>query len=127
MPVNWAIRQLVSWDKDEEMIPEGPTDERVIYRQEFRAEHFDFRGKMVFTRFDSCEFVDCILLIDHGTEQLAFTECVFKDCNIDRLAQDENRGLFVRDNIFYRPLEERRADFESRLAQALTALKAKGQ
>jgi hypothetical protein len=35
--------------------------------------------------------------------------------------------LFVRDNIFYRPLEERRADFASRLTQALAALKAKGK
>jgi hypothetical protein len=25
------------------------------------------------------------LLIDRGTEQLAFTSCVFKDCNIDKL------------------------------------------
>jgi hypothetical protein len=106
---------------------DGPTEERVIYRQRFQAEHFDFRGKIIFARFDRCEFVNCTLLFDHGTEQLAFTECAFKDCNIDRLEPVEARGLFVKDNIFYRPLEERRADFESRLAQALAPLKAKGK
>lgn len=108
------------------MTSDGPAEERVIYRQNFRAEHFDFRGKIIFTRFDACEFVNCTLLIDHGTEQLAFTECMFKDCNIDKLEPDINRGLFVRDNIFYGPLDERRAEFESRLAQALAAQKAKG-
>ena len=44
-----------------------------------------------------------------------------KDCNIDQLVQDEDRGLYVRDNFFDRPLEERWADFEKRLAQALAA------
>ena len=105
----------------------GPTEERVIYRERFQARHFDFRGESIFTRFDGCEFVKCTLLIDHGTEQLAFTECVFKDCNIDKLEQDEERGLYVRDNFFDRPLEERRAEFENRLAQALAARKAKGK
>jgi hypothetical protein len=71
--------------------------------------------------------VKCTLLIDHGTEQLAFTECVFKDCNIDKLEQDEGRGLYVRDNFFDRPLEERRSEFEKRLAQALAARRAKGK
>jgi hypothetical protein len=73
-----------------------------------------------------CEFVKCTLLIDHGTEQLAFTECVFKDCNIDKLEADLQRGLYVSDNFFDRPLEERRAEFENRLAQVLAARKAKG-
>ena len=67
----------------------------------------------------------CTLLIDNATEQLAFTECVFKDCNIDKLEQDEARGLYVIDNFFDRPLDERRAEFEIRLAQALAARKAK--
>jgi hypothetical protein len=65
-----------------------------------------------YTRFDGCEFVKCTLLIDRGTEQLAFTDCVFKDCNIDKLEQDEERGLYARDNFFDRPLEERRVEFE---------------
>jgi hypothetical protein len=51
--------------------------------------------------------------------------CVFKDCNIDKLQPDEERGLYVMDNFFDRPLDERRADFETRLAQALAARKAK--
>jgi hypothetical protein len=95
-------------------------------RERFQAQHFDFRGKSLFTRFDDCEFVKCTLLIDHGTEQLAFTECVFKDCNIDKLEADLQRGLYVSDNFFDRPLEERRAEFENRLAQVLAARKAKG-
>jgi len=52
---------------------------------------------------------------------------VFKDCNIDKLEPDEKRGLYVRDNFFDRPLEERRAELEHRLAQALAARKAKGK
>jgi hypothetical protein len=50
---------------------------------------------------------------------------VFKDCNVDRLEQVEERGLYARDNFFDRPLEQRRAEFESKLAQALAARKAK--
>jgi hypothetical protein len=99
------------------------TEERVIWNERFQGKHFDFRGKMLFTRFDSCEFVKCTLLIDHGTEQLAFTSCVFKDCNIDQLEAYEERGLYARDNMFDRPLEERGAEFEKRLAEALAARK----
>jgi hypothetical protein len=66
-----------------------------------------------------------MLLIDHATEQLAFTASVFKDCNIDELQPDQERGLYVMDNFFDRPLNERRPEFESRLAQALAARKAK--
>jgi hypothetical protein len=94
-----------------------PPDERVIYSERFQGVRFDFRGKSIFTRYDRCEFVKCTLLIDHATEQLAFTACVFKDCNIDKLEPDEARGLYVMDNFFDRPLDERRADFESRLAK----------
>jgi hypothetical protein len=98
---------------------QGPPEERVIYRERFQARHFDFRGKIALTRFDRCEF--------HGTEHMAFTECVFKDCNIDKLEQDEERGLYVRDNFFDRPVNERRAEVEIRMAQALAARKAKGK
>jgi hypothetical protein len=129
--VRWEIARL-------QRAPKGPPEERVIYRKghrksasytakRFQAYQFDFRGKITFTRFDRCEFVKCTLLFDHGTEQLAFTECVFKDCNIDKLEPDEKRGLYVRDNFFDRPLEERRAELEHRLAQALAARKAKGK
>jgi hypothetical protein len=58
---------------------------------------------------------------------VAFTACVFKDCNIDKLQPDEGRGLCVMENFFDRPLNERRAEFEIRLAQALAARKAKGK
>ena len=71
-----------------EVSPDGPTEERVIWNERFQGEQFDFRSKIIFTRFDSCEFVKCTLLIDHETAQLAFTECVFKDCNIDKLDWD---------------------------------------
>ena len=93
-------------------------EERVIWRKYFQGQLFDLRGKTLFTRFDACEFVKCTLLMDHGTEQLAFTRCVFKDCNIDRLEQNEERGLYARENLFDRPLEERRADFAKKLEQA---------
>ena len=105
----------------EKMSPGGPMEERVIWRKRFQAQNFDFSSKLVLTRFDCCEFVKCTLLIDHRTEQLAFTACAFKDCNIDQLEADERRGLYVRDNVFHRPLEERRAEFEYKLAQALAA------
>ena len=115
------------YEGEGEMSPDGPQEERVIWSERFQAQHFDFRGKSIFTRFDDCEFVKCTLLVDHETEQLAFTACVFKDCNIDQLEADEKRGLYARDNFFDRPLEERRAEFENRLAQALAARKAKGK
>jgi hypothetical protein len=53
--------------------------------------------------------------------QLAFTACIFRDCNIDKLEPDEALGFCV----FDRPLEQRRTDFEIRLAQALAGRKAK--
>jgi hypothetical protein len=93
----------------------------------FRAYILIFEAKAFFARYDRCEFVKCTLLIDHAAEQLAFTACVFKDCNIDELRPDEARGLYVMDNFFDRPLDERRAEFEIRLAQALAARKAKGK
>ena len=68
-------------------------EERVIWRKRFHGQAFDLRGKSLFNRFDGCEFVKCTLLIDQDTEQLAFTGCVFKDCNIDRLEQNQERGL----------------------------------
>jgi hypothetical protein len=104
-----------------------PPDERVIYHERFQGVHFDFRGKSIFARYDRCEFVKCTLLIDQSTEQLAFTACVFKDCNIDNLQPDESSGLYATDNFFDRPLENQRTDFETRLAQALAARKAKGE
>ena len=110
-----------------EMSPDGPTEERIVWRERFQGQHFDFRRKIILTRFDGCEFVKCTLLIDHETGQLAFTGCVFKDSNIDKLEEDEERGLYVRDNFFDRSLDERRAEFENKLAQALAARKAKGK
>ena len=106
---------------------DGPTEERVIWNEHFQGQHFDFRGKIIFTRFDCCEFVKCTLLIDHETEQLAFTQCAFKDCSIDGLEPDEARGLYVKDNIFERPLEEKQAEFDNKLFEALAARKARGK
>jgi hypothetical protein len=105
------------------MNSDDPPDERVIYRERFQGVYFDFRGKSIF--YDHCEFVKCTLLIDQTTEQLAFTACVFKDCNIDKLQPDEARGLYAMENFFDRPLDERRAKFEIGLAQALAMRKAK--
>ena len=52
---------------------------------------------------------------------------MFKDCNIDKLEPDEERGLYLKDCFFERPLEERRAEFEAKLAQTLADRKAKGK
>jgi hypothetical protein len=100
-------------------------EERVSYAQNFFGGAFDFRSQIVFRRFDACVFVDCNILIDAGTEQLAFTGCTFKDCNIDRLAPDEARALIVYDNTFERPIAERTADFDRRLAEALARVAAR--
>jgi hypothetical protein len=99
-------------------------EERVFHAQNFFGETFDFGSQIVFSRFDACVFVDCNILIDTDTEQLAFTDCTFKDCNIDRLVPDQARALIFRDNIFERPIAERKADFERRLAEALARVKA---
>ena len=103
----------------------GPPEERVIWDKRFQSETFDFRGKVTFARFDRCEFVKCSLLIDEETGQLAFTQCVFKDCNIDELHSDEARGIYIEGNSFERPLEERRAAFEAELEHVLANRKEK--
>jgi hypothetical protein len=97
----------------------GLPEERVVYSESFHSLEFDFLSKSVFTRYDCCEFVQCTLLIDQSTEQLAFTRCVFRDCNIDRLQWGEARGIYAKDNFFDRSLEKQRAEFDARLADAL--------
>ena len=94
-------------------------EERVVWNEVFYAEIFDFRSRLNFCRYDECTFVRCTLLIDHATEQLAFTGCTFKDCNIDHIDADEARGIVSRDNTFHRPLEERRKEFDDHLAAVL--------
>lgn len=93
-------------------------EERVIYAEQFSGETFDFRSRVLFCRFDACLFVNCKILLDDFTQQLAFTRCTFEDCNIDQPMADEKRALIGRDNIFERPIAERKVDFERRLAQA---------
>lgn len=95
-------------------------EERVFWNEVFYAENFDFRSRLNFRRYDECIFVRCTLHIDEETEQLAFTRCTFKDCNIDRIAADETRGIFSRDNTFELPLEDQRKDFDERLAAVLS-------
>lgn len=51
----------------------------------------------------------------------------FKDCNIGLLQPDEERGLYVMDNFFDRPLDERRIEFENRLAVALADRRSKAK
>jgi hypothetical protein len=94
-------------------------EERVIYRTRFQGARLDFRGRTCFQRYDHCEFVKTTLLIDETTQSLAFTNCVFEDCNIDHLDSSEGRSLLARDNTFMVPIEQRRAEFEKRLADAL--------
>jgi hypothetical protein len=99
-------------------------EERVFYAQQFLGETFDLRSQILFWRFDACVFVNCKILLDAATEQLAFTGCTFQDCNIDELVADEARALIASANIFERPISERRADFERRLAEALARQKS---
>jgi hypothetical protein len=96
-------------------------DERVIYRERFQGSRLDFRSRTCFQRFDCCEFVKAEILIDDDTRSLAFTNCVFEDCNIDGLASDESRALLGRGNVFKPPIEHRKAAFEKRLSDALAA------
>lgn len=95
-------------------------EERVIWKQTFYSETFDFRGRINFCRYDECIFVKCKLLMDAETEQVAFTGCTFKDCNVDSIDGDEARGIVLKDNTFERPLDEQRKDFEERLAAVLS-------
>jgi hypothetical protein len=94
-------------------------EERVFWQEIYHGRTFDFTSRLNFTRFDDCIFVDCILLFDDGTEQLALTNCTFKDCNIDRIDEDAIRGIRSENNTFDRPIALRKADLDKRLAEAL--------
>lgn len=63
--------------------------------------------------------------MDAGTEQVAFTRCTFKDCNIDNIIADDLRGIVSNDNTFDRPLDEQRKDFEEKLAAVLSKRQVK--
>jgi hypothetical protein len=39
-------------------------EERVIYKERFQGSRFDFRGRPVFQRYDCCEFVKAMILVD---------------------------------------------------------------
>ena len=95
------------------------TDERVLWNETFYAETFDFRGGIQFRRFDECTFIRCTLLLDDGTEQIAFTQCTFKDCNIDHLDSDVARGIASVGNTFDKSLAEKRKEFDDHLAAIL--------
>jgi hypothetical protein len=95
-------------------------EERVVWNEVFYAETFDFRSRLNFRRYDECIFVRCTLLLDQDTEQLAFTQCTFKDCNIDHIDADETRSIVCRNVTFERPLEEQRKDFDKHLAAVLS-------
>jgi hypothetical protein len=101
------------------------SEERVVWKETFYSETFDFRGQIIFRRYDECIFVNCTLLMDPGTEQIVFTGCTFKDCNIDSIDTDETRGVVSSGNTFDRPLDEQRKDFEARLAAVLSKRTAK--
>jgi hypothetical protein len=96
------------------------SEERVVWKETFYSETFDFRSQIIFRRYDECIFVNCTLLMDPGTEQIVFTGCTFKDCNIDSIDTDETRGVVSSGNTFDRPLDEQRKDFEERLAAVLS-------
>jgi hypothetical protein len=58
--------------------------------------------------------------MDGGTEQIAFTRCTFKDCNIDSIEPDASRAVVSSDNTFERPLDEQRKEFGERLEAFLS-------
>jgi hypothetical protein len=78
-------------------------EERVVWNEVFCAETFDFCGRLNFCRYDECIFVKCTLLLDAATEQIAFTGCTFKDCNIDRIDAEETRGVISKEDARDRP------------------------
>lgn len=94
-------------------------EERIVYRERLQGAVLDFRGRTCFQRYDCCEFVKVTILIDETTQALAFTNCIFEDCNIDRLVSSEDRSLIARYNKFKAPIERRRSEFEKRLTDAL--------
>lgn len=94
-------------------------EEMVVWADMFYAETFDFRARLNFRRYDECTFIKCTLLLDQSAEQIAFTGCSFKDCNIDHIDEDEVRGIISKRNTFDRPLDEKRKDFDERLAAVL--------
>lgn len=100
-------------------------EERVFWNEVFYAETFDLRDRINFFRYDECIFVRCKVLMDAGTEQVAFTRCTFKDCDIDNIIADEVRGIVSNDNTFDRPLDEQRKDFEEKLAAVLSKRQVK--
>jgi hypothetical protein len=104
-----------------------PPEERVIYSERFQGVHFEFRGKSIFTRYDRCEFVKCTLLIDHSTEQLAFTACVFKDCNIDKLQPDEARGLYLMGQFLRSPAGRTARRFRDQAGPSSGRAEGKGE
>jgi hypothetical protein len=97
------------------------SEERVVWNDTFYVETFDFRSRINFCRFDECTFARCTILVDDGTEQLAFTKCTFKNRNIDHVDSDDERGIVSSGNTFDRPLEEKRREFDERLATLLKA------
>lgn len=102
------------------MITTAASDERVFWAETFYVESFDFRSRLNFCRFDECIFVRCTLLFDEATEHLAFTGCTFKDCNIDQIDANDARGIISIDNVFDRPLDEKRREFDDHLAAILS-------
>lgn len=96
-------------------------EERVIYCERFQARTLDFRGQLVFSRYDQCEFVKCTFLIDDQTENLAITNSSFEDCNITELTPNPDRALVADGNIFKAPIDVRNADLDRRLTEALSA------
>jgi len=94
-------------------------EECVFWNETYYAETFDFRGRVNLRRYDECSFIKCTIFIDEGTEELAFTGCTFQNCNVDRIEQDEWRRIISKGNLFDRPLDEKRQEFDDQLAAAL--------
>lgn len=96
-------------------------EETIIYMARFQGSTLDFRGQLLFRRYDECAFVKCTILIDDETENLAFTGCSFEDCNIDELISRHAQGIVAEGNVFKLPIEQRKAELHLRLIAALAS------
>ncbi len=67
-------------------IPRKASKNGSIIKRRYQGSTLNALGRPVFLRYDFCEFVKCTILIDERTGKLAITNCIFEDCNIDRLS-----------------------------------------
>jgi hypothetical protein len=99
----------------------------IVRTQADAARHYSAWSRRVFLRcpdfeervsFDGCEFIERNLPGDHGTAQPALPNACLKPATSTGWSRTPCARLYVRDNLFDRPLDQRRAEFEKRLTNA---------